>query len=478
MQLSATPLNKTTTRLPALFSRKPSVSKLANPFLETPVDTVHFGHQSYPAIYNRVTLTPEQKLVAKEIQKVTAQVSPRQINKSIQVLNETNYPFLSVVKNRLPSHTPFTDYFLNLATDTDRKTMVDALVAKVSPQETYTTRRNALETLADIYFFAVRPGGRLEESLAQHVSDEYTTNRSHLRDLQQYMVQQFQTIIQNQSVLAQDRQTMSLLLSYRLEEFKVSRHFVPNILSKEAEDAIAQQLQGLINYRVSNVPPLPVIPKAKVTRLIKALQNPDGNAIRQLSASGFITSIIPQWERVAGPDNTQHSTQDYTLDEHIFRTIDACKASPHFLNLTPKEKELTLVSALFHDMAKRGGPANLRDIIPIDRIHPDKGEDVVRYVLPSLGFNKNDTETIARLVKHHQMIGNLIVSTLDQLGQPPNKKLLDWTASQLRDEAELRMLKPITEGDIRSVKKESAWFTPDVAHKLEWFSQMLLAEIA
>ena len=185
------------------------------------------------------------------------------------------------------------------------------------------------------------------------------------------------------------------------------------------------------------------------------------------------------WERAIGPNNTQHANQDYTLDEHTLNTITWARQSPYYQPLSDRDKHLVTVASLFHDIEKHCGPANLKPIIPTDKVHPEKSADTVRRTLPTLGYNAEETDLVARLVEHHQAIGNMIVISL---GKPikdsrPPDVLIDRAVAGIKDQRTLAMLCALTEGDIRSLKANHERFTPETEAKLKWFSELVAEKI-
>src|SRR5690242_14834082 len=73
------------------------------------------------------------------------------------------------------------------------------------------------------------------------------------------------------------------------------------------------------------------------------LLDPDPIALREFSQSGQLGQVIPEWLRLTGPQNVQHKTHHFPLDEHTFQVIEKTKASPYYQALSEPFQYLTVL---------------------------------------------------------------------------------------------------------------------------------------
>jgi UTP:GlnB (protein PII) uridylyltransferase len=181
---------------------------------------------------------------------------------------------------------------------------------------------------------------------------------------------------------------------------------------------------------------------------------------------------------VAGPDNHQHIVQDYTLADHLLKTVEATRKSRYFKALTPEEQFRVTTAAFFHDLHKRTGPANLRAVarISVDPHHPGRSAEAALELLPNLGYTPAQIDDIVTLIDHHQLLGNMAKPD----GDPTSPRSIRLAADKLGSASRLRMLRALTEGDIRCVRMDvpgRTWYDADLAERLQRFSQKILDEL-
>jgi hypothetical protein len=194
--------------------------------------------------------------------------------------------------------------------------------------------------------------------------------------------------------------------------------------------------------------------------------------LAQWSQTGWLDRVLPEWQRQRGPLNTQHQTHDFPLDVHSLKVIAGTKQSQYYQALSPEQKTLTVTAALFHDIAKNGGRPDQRLALIPDGAHPTKAVMVARRRLPTWGFTVQQVEWVCRLVKHHQLMGRLIMRYSKVPGPLPQSAVTE-SALQILCEPVLDMLLPLTEGDIRGVKAHDALFTDRVAEQLHTYSEQI-----
>jgi len=120
-----------------------------------------------------------------------------------------------------------------------------------------------------------------------------------------------------------------------------------------------------------------------------------------LDQEGLIERWIPEWSHVRflPQRNVLHH---HTVDRHMLET--AVKAAA--LTRSVHRPDLLLVAALFHDIGK--GYA--------DKDHSEYGEELILPLAARLGFEDEDCQTIALMVKHHLLLSS--VATRRDLDDP------------------------------------------------------------
>ena len=186
------------------------------------------------------------------------------------------------------------------------------------------------------------------------------------------------------------------------------------------------------------------------------------------SASGELDTVLPEWQRMRSSLNTQHSTHDFTLDVHTAKVLVKTKQSVSFQALSTLEKRLVCLAALLHDIAKQGGPAGM--VLQPDRPHPIKSTTVAYRWLATLPLTWSERFLVCRLIRFHQLFGAMIIVHKHK-GQDPELAVYRQAALTLKTRQTLRLLKPLTEGDIRGVKADDVLFDARVEEKLALYSE-------
>ncbi|MFM9130062.1 MAG: [protein-PII] uridylyltransferase [Actinomycetes bacterium] len=107
-----------------------------------------------------------------------------------------------------------------------------------------------------------------------------------------------------------------------------------------------------------------------------------------LDFAGLIDTWFPIWSQVRGcPQNSQiHS---FTVDRHLLES--AIYANNYIREVS--RPDLLLVGSFFHDIGKGG-----------EKDHSDEGAEIMQKLAPNLGFNKEDSEILVKLVQHHLLL--------------------------------------------------------------------------
>jgi len=141
-----------------------------------------------------------------------------------------------------------------------------------------------------------------------------------------------------------------------------------------------------------------------------------GRILRRMNETGFLGKFVPPFNKVVAmmQFNMYHH---YTVDEHLLRSIGALfdiesgeLADEHPLasELLPtiKDRRILYVALFLHDIAK----GRKED-------HSIAGEREARKLCPRLGFNQQDTDLIAWLVREQFAISGLLVQVCGMVGR-------------------------------------------------------------
>ncbi|MGW4893456.1 [protein-PII] uridylyltransferase [Kitasatospora sp. NPDC004240] len=157
-----------------------------------------------------------------------------------------------------------------------------------------------------------------------------------------------------------------------------------------------------------------------------------------LEAEGLITRLLPDWERVRCRPQ-RNAVHRWTVDRHLVET--AVKAAA--MTRRVARPDLLLVAALLHDIGK-GWPGD----------HSEAGEVIVRDVAVRMGFDHEDTETLAVLVRHHLTL--IDTATRRDPDDPATVETITKAVAAL---PQLELLHALTEADATATGPAawSAW---------------------
>ena len=174
-------------------------------------------------------------------------------------------------------------------------------------------------------------------------------------------------------------------------------------------------------------------------------KNGPGRILRRMNETGFLGKFVPPFQKVVAmmQFNMYHH---YTVDEHLIRSIGAlydiemgtlADEHPLATELMPiiKDRRILYVALFLHDIAK----GRKED-------HSIAGEREARKLCPRFGFNKQETDLIAWLVREH-----LTMSTVAQGRDISDRKTIQDFAEVVQEVEHMRYLVILTVCDIRAV---------------------------
>jgi len=293
---------------------------------------VRFGQTPYADLFQKVTLTPAEEPVVKDILALAQAKTLDDLHALMPVLSEPAYESLAEAKGRAMFHTPFTDLFIALPDTGSRLAMIDALFENVLDRPDTTTQQNTVNTLADLYFYALKPQ---DANPGPSVVWQKPAQLSPLPDnnaLRDYLLGRLQTMETDPGLPLGLRRYIWKRVRDRLDLVQGFRPIFPMAISDQTYEATRRDIAPILAVNLPLPQPRCVNRKA-VEKLQAALLNHDPAPLQAMSKSGEIALLIPEWARATGPDNTQHGGQAYTLDEHMLHTVAFTKASPFYTAL-------------------------------------------------------------------------------------------------------------------------------------------------
>lgn len=174
-------------------------------------------------------------------------------------------------------------------------------------------------------------------------------------------------------------------------------------------------------------------------------RNDPARALRSMNEAGVMGRFLPDFGRVVA--QMQHDMYHvYTVDEHSILAISILSGIergeledelPLATEIFPKilQRRVLYLAVLLHDIAKgRGGD------------HSVLGAEVADELGPRLGFNAEETETVAWLVRHHLLMSNTAFRR--DLTDP---QTIEDFVKVVQSLDRLRLLLVLTVADIRAV---------------------------
>ncbi|MCW2897998.1 MAG: UTP-GlnB uridylyltransferase, GlnD [Streptosporangiaceae bacterium] len=184
--------------------------------------------------------------------------------------------------------------------------------------------------------------------------------------------------------------------------------------------------------------PMPVPWPAEARAALVALLGAGPPAIgvwEALDQAGFITRLLPDWERVRNRPQ-RNPVHRFTVDRHLVETAAGAAA----LTREVARPDLLLVGALLHDIGK-GWPGD----------HSRSGSVVARDLGELMGFCARDVKTLETLVRHHLLLPD--TATRRDLDDPVTIK---HVADAVGDGEVLELLAALTLADAQATGP-AAW---------------------
>lgn len=283
---------------------------------------LQFGHATYREILTHapaVSLNREQRRVLKGFDAMAKAQDLSGLPEFLSLLNSPEYrhltnivyhqprthdqPALSLY--RKPFHSPFTDLYMALLADTQATHQIlHALADSIRKPPTPQGEENAIKALVDIYFYALRPGGKAFQTFHTEISP------SKVRRQQRAILGVIKTLLQDSKCPPNTRRTLRQELLYGLRD--TERFF-----SGQGKRFTRKQTWPLITTPVPAAETLPPVEHQLRARLHQALRTGNLTDLKKMIQTGQMQRMIPEWSRIAGPDNHQHPDQDYTLQDHL-----------------------------------------------------------------------------------------------------------------------------------------------------------------
>ena len=157
-----------------------------------------------------------------------------------------------------------------------------------------------------------------------------------------------------------------------------------------------------------------------------------------LDQAGLVARLMPEWDLVRHRPQ-RNAVHRFSVDRHLLET--AVCAAPLVREVA--RPDLLLVAALLHDIGK-GSETEGRD-------HSTVGEPLARAVATRMGFDAEDTATLALLVRHHLLLVD--TATRRDLDDPIT---VSGAAEVVGDGRTLELLSALTTADARATGP-AAW---------------------
>ncbi len=178
--------------------------------------------------------------------------------------------------------------------------------------------------------------------------------------------------------------------------------------------------------------------------ILASRQNPE-RVLRLMNESGFLGKFIPDFGRIVAmmQFNMYHS---YTVDEHTIFAIGILSGieTGQLSEIAPMASEaihqITLrkelyVAVFLHDIAKGR-----------DGDHSILGAEVARHLCPQFGFDDDQVEMVAWLIRHHLLMSDIAFRY--DLNDP---QTIEQFAAKVKSPERLNLLFVLTVADIRAV---------------------------
>ncbi len=172
---------------------------------------------------------------------------------------------------------------------------------------------------------------------------------------------------------------------------------------------------------------------------------PDGENVTEKAAGDInvILNSFPELYSIIG--KKQHYSHDFTLDVHTFAVLQECIKNPDFEKLNISEKRILMLAAIFHDIEKA-------ENIP-DSKHPAKSANSSVLLLDRINASDVEKDNVYRLIKNHNLL-----EQCNKADVKTKQRMLNYYASELKNEKLLEMEKILTKSDLLSTKENNKSF--------------------
>lgn len=154
-----------------------------------------------------------------------------------------------------------------------------------------------------------------------------------------------------------------------------------------------------------------------------------------LEETGALSALLPEWERVRGLPHAS-VIHRFTVDRHVVETCIEASA----LIRSVARPDVLMVAALLHDIGKGG----LTE-------HSVAGEPIARAVATRMGFDVDEVDLVAQLVRWHLLLAET-ATTRD----PDDPATVEVVTSRVPTTEALSLLSALTEADAKATAPQ-AW---------------------
>ncbi len=154
-----------------------------------------------------------------------------------------------------------------------------------------------------------------------------------------------------------------------------------------------------------------------------------------LDETGALERVLPEWERVRLLPHAS-VVHRFTVDRHL---VETCIEASTMIRRVARP-DVLMVAALLHDIGK----GQLTE-------HCVAGEPIARAIAERIGFDEQEADLIAALVRWHLLLPET-ATTRD----PDDPATVETVTKRITDREELELLAALTEADARATS-DKAW---------------------
>ena len=157
-----------------------------------------------------------------------------------------------------------------------------------------------------------------------------------------------------------------------------------------------------------------------------------------LDETGALDRILPEWERIRMLPHAS-AVHRFTVDRHV---VETCIEAAGLIRKVARP-DILVVAALLHDIGKGGLTS-----------HSAAGEPIARAIATRMGFEADEADLIALLVRWH-----LLLSETATTRDPDDPATVELVIGQVTSPEALSLLSALSEADAKaaSPKAWSAW---------------------